>query len=106
MEALESVKLDLEEQIQSLEEQLQQNSDDKKVTSQQDFTGTLQAKDQYIEKLEAEIKSVQQDISKLVRNKFIVDERVLNTSICIHTKQTVFTMIKITLRFMHVAYTV
>ncbi len=104
MEALESEKLDLEEQIQSLEEQLQQSSDDKRVTSQQDFTGTLQAKDQYIEKLEAEIKSVQQDISKLVRNKFIVDERVLN--ICVHIKQTVFTMIKISLFFMHVAYTV
>ncbi len=78
MEALESIKLDLEEQIQSLEDQLQQNSDDQKVTSQEDFTGTLQAKDQYIEKLEAEIKIVQQDISKLVCNKPIKGELVLN----------------------------
>lgn len=64
---MESQNLDLVEQIQILEEQLEKRHADDVAKTDTQCVKTVEAKDQYIQKLEKETKLVQNEISKLVR---------------------------------------
>ena len=71
MEALQSENLDLQEQVQALEERLHNlTSDHQMVNQENDFSSTIQAKDQMIDKQHEDLNTAQQQLNILVRITF------------------------------------